>query len=235
MLRSREGIESSDHACAIHEILAPPFPFWKRALDVLIASAGLIILSPLLFLTALLIKAVSPGPVIFKQERVGRLGRKFYCWKFRTMHMGADPVVHQHHFDSLMQTDVPMTKLDRRNDSRVIPFGKVIRASGIDELPQLYNVLCGDMSFVGPRPCIEYEYNNYLGWQKRRFDARPGLTGLWQVSGKNRTTFTEMMRLDISYGRRPSIWKDVRIVLRTPPAVVREVRDILNAGRGDGP
>jgi lipopolysaccharide/colanic/teichoic acid biosynthesis glycosyltransferase len=215
----------------INALLARPFPLWKRLLDILISSIAIVILSPLLVAVALYIKLVSPGPILFAQERVGFLGQMFKCWKFRTMDVHADIHVHEEHFRSLMKDDRPMTKLDVKKDPRVIPLGRLLRAAGIDELPQLLNVLRGEMSFIGPRPCIEYEFVRYQRWQKRRCDARPGLTGLWQVSGKNRTTFNEMMRMDISYARGKSFWKDLKIFFRTFPAVVHEVKDTFSKKR----
>ena len=204
-------------------MLAPRFPFWKRALDIAIALTGLVLLSPVFVAVALLIKMTSSGPVFFKQERVGRLGKKFICWKFRTMQNNTNTAIHEKHFTHLINSHEPMTKLDIKQDPRLIPCAKFLRATGIDELPQLINVLRGEMSFIGPRPCIQYEYVNYKPWQKRRFDERPGLTGLWQVSGKNMTTFEDMMRLDITYGRRKSFWKDLNILIKTFPAVMKEV------------
>jgi len=197
-------------------------PVWKRAIDVIGALFALLLFSPLLLLITLLIKSVSPGPVLLKQERVGYLGRLFTIWKFRTMHLKTDSSVHQQYFSHLMAVDKPMTKLDAGNDPRLIPFGKVLRQSCLDELPQLINVLRGDMSLVGPRPCLPYEANEYLLWQLRRFDVLPGMTGLWQVSGKNRTTFKEMMRLDISYARVKSFLLDVKILLKTIPVIITE-------------
>ena len=213
------------------ELMAPPLPRYKRVLDVAISLTGIILLSPVWLTVAALIKIVSPGPVFFKQERVGYLGGRFLCWKFRTMKVAAETGVHQSYFRGLMQSDAPMTKLDVKADNRLIPFGKFIRASGIDELPQLVNVLRGEMSFVGPRPCIEYEYSKYQLWHKRRFDTLPGLTGLWQVSGKNKTTFSEMMRLDVSYARSKSLQSDLNIVWRTFPVLLEQVQLIM-AKRG---
>jgi lipopolysaccharide/colanic/teichoic acid biosynthesis glycosyltransferase len=118
-----------------------------------------------------------------------------------------------------------MTKLDNDKDQRIIPFGSFLRATGIDELPQLVNVLLGEMSLVGPRPCLTYEADGFLPWQMRRFDAVPGLTGLWQVSGKNRTTFREMMALDVRYAKKPVLPLDMWIFLKTVPAIVRQVAD----------
>lgn len=216
---------------SIDELLTPPFPAWKRVSDILISSALLVILSPIMLGVSLLIKIVSPGPALFKQERIGYRRRKFQCWKFRTMYLHADVHLHEDHFIDLMAGDKAMKKLDCTVDPRVIPFGRFLRASGLDELPQLFNVLRGDMSFIGPRPCIEYEFARYKRWQRSRFDTRPGLTGLWQVSGKNRTTFSQMMRMDISYSRDRSLWKDLFIILRTVPAVINEVRDTFGFGK----
>lgn len=172
---------------------------------------------------AVLIRVVSAGPVLFKQERVGYLGRRFMCFKFRTMYVGADAVVHQGHLRHLMDSNTPMTKMDSEGDPRIIPFGLLLRSSGLDELPQLINVLRGEMSLVGPRPCLPYEYDKYLLWQKERFTSLPGLTGLWQVSGKNRTTFVEMVQLDIRYAREKSAWFDIVILLRTVPALLSQI------------
>ena len=168
---------------------------------------------------ALVVICGSRGPVFFRQRRVGYKGREFGCYKFRTMHVNAETASHRDHFCQLMDSEVPMTKLDARNDPRLIRLGALLRATGLDELPQLINVVRGEMSLVGPRPCIAYEYERYQPWQRRRFDAVPGLTGLWQVSGKNRTTFNEMIRFDIEYSERASLWLDLQIILRTLPAL----------------
>lgn len=234
-----EGHEASAPAAAaagIEKYLEVPPPLWKRSLDVIGALAGLILLSPLMLATALLIKIVSPGPVLFKQERVGYLGRTFTCWKFRTMKVAAEISSHQSHLQKLMSTEKPMTKLDQASDPRIIPLGRLLRYSGIDELPQLFNVLRGEMSLIGPRPCIPYEFREYHRWQRRRTNAIPGLTGLWQVSGKNRTTFNEMMRLDIAYTQRRSPWLDVLILFKTLPAISGQIRDgfIRRARRSAG-
>jgi exopolysaccharide production protein ExoY len=194
-------------------------PVWKRALDL---SCCLVALPILLFCTlavALMTRIASPGPIFFRQERVGWGGRTFMIYKFRTMHVRAETSAHQMYFAQLVRSNAPMHKLDGRGDSRLIPGGKLIRASGLDELPQIINVLRGEMSVVGPRPCIPYEYGQYSSAQKQRFDVTPGLTGLWQVSGKNRTTFDEMVRLDIHYARTRSPRTDFAIILRTVPAL----------------
>jgi len=198
-------------------------PRWKRVLDVVFILLILPVVLPLAVLIAILIRLVSSGPVLFRQERVGHLGRKFMCFKFRTMFVGAETTTHQGHLQHLMESDVPMVKLDARGDSRIIPFGLVLRSTGLDELPQIINVLRGEMSMVGPRPCLAYESDNYLPWQRERFNTLPGLTGLWQVNGKNQTTFAEMMRLDISYTRNKTLWLDLTIILKTVPAILGQV------------
>jgi lipopolysaccharide/colanic/teichoic acid biosynthesis glycosyltransferase len=141
------------------------------------------------------------------------------------MYEDAETRSHREHFRQLMGAEVPMTKLDARRDPRLIPLGAALRATGLDELPQLINVVRGEMSLVGPRPCIPYEYEAYQPWQRRRFDAVPGLTGLWQVSGKNRTTFNEMIRLDIEYSERVSLWLDLKIIIKTLPAIWQQCRE----------
>jgi lipopolysaccharide/colanic/teichoic acid biosynthesis glycosyltransferase len=202
-------------------------PAWQRGLDITGALFGLMVLSPVFLATALVIKLVSPGPVFFKQVRIGRGGKPFLLWKFRTMTAGADTAIHQNHVAQLIRSANgaaaarPMAKLD--DDPRVIPLGRIIRGACIDELPQLINVLRGEMSLVGPRPPIPYEVREYLPWQRRRFDTMPGLTGLWQVSGKNRLTFDEMIRLDIRYCRTKCLWKAVAIICRTPLAIAQEI------------
>ncbi len=203
---------------------ARPLPAWKRLMDVAGALCGIALLSPLLLLLALFIRTVSPGPVFFTQERIGFLGTAFSCYKFRTMHLGASTTAHSEHLSGLIQSDAPLQKLDAA-DPRIIPFGKIIRMTGLDELPQLFNVLLGDMSLIGPRPCIPYEANEFKLWQRRRFDSMPGITGLWQVNGKNRTTFNEMIRYDISYAYKKNFFLDTAILLKTVPAVIEQVTD----------
>jgi lipopolysaccharide/colanic/teichoic acid biosynthesis glycosyltransferase len=139
------------------------------------------------------------------------------------MFVGAETTAHQGYLQHLMKSGAPMVKLDARGDSRIIPFGVLLRSSGLDELPQLINVLRGEMSMVGPRPCLAYECEDYLPWQWERFNTLPGLTGLWQVSGKNQTTFAEMMQLDISYAREKTLWLDLMIILKTVPAILGQI------------
>jgi lipopolysaccharide/colanic/teichoic acid biosynthesis glycosyltransferase len=195
-------------------------PGWKRTLDVVAILLALPLLLPLAVVIGLIIRRVSTGPILFQQERVGYRGNRFMCLKFRTMFCGAETATHQGHLQQLMDANVPMTKMDSKGDSRIIPFGKLLRSSGLDELPQLVNVLKGDMSLVGPRPCLPYEAEKYLPWQLERFNAAPGLTGLWQVSGKNRTTFTKMIQLDIQYSRTKSFFLDLKIIFKTIPALL---------------
>jgi lipopolysaccharide/colanic/teichoic acid biosynthesis glycosyltransferase len=210
-------------------------PLWKRALDISCALVAIPLLLPMMLIIAILIKASSKGPVIFKQERVGLLGKRFILYKFRTMIAGADTAAHEKHVDTLIKTNGPMTKLDARGDARLIPLGRIIRAAGLDELPQLVNVLRGEMSLVGPRPCLPNEYNCYLPHQRERFRTLPGLTGLWQVSGKNRTTFNEMIDCDIRYVRTQSLWLDLKIISKTIPALMFEVKDIQSPSTSTTP
>lgn len=190
-------------------------PGWKRVLDCSIILFTLPFTIPLGCLIAALIKIVSRGPVFFHQKRVGYECRPFICFKFRTMKKDCDQGGHQSHLTELIYADVPMTKMDAKGDRRLIPFGKFLRSTGLDELPQLINVWHGDMSIVGPRPCTVYEFENYLPWHRERFTTLPGLTGLWQVSGKNKTTFTQMMNLDIKYARSKTLTMDLSIMART--------------------
>ena len=210
----------------VDALLFARVPRWKRMLDIIIASLAILALSPLLLLIAVAIKVVSPGPVLFRQKRIGLLGQPYTCWKFRSMRPHADQSQHQTHVTELMHNEVPLTKLDQgEGDNRLIPFGRAFRASGLDELPQLFNVLSGEMSLVGPRPCMPYEYDEFCSWQRDRCMTPPGLTGLWQVSGKNKTTFAQMMRLDIRYIHHRSLPRDLWMMLRTPLVVFSQLGD----------
>jgi lipopolysaccharide/colanic/teichoic acid biosynthesis glycosyltransferase len=184
-----------------------------------------------MILIGLAIRLFGGGPALFKQERVGYLGRPFVLYKFRTMTVTSDPDIHRRHVEELIGASQPMVKMDQRGDARLLPLGRLLRATGLDELPQIINVLRGDMSLVGPRPCLAFEYERYLPWQRERFAVLPGLTGLWQVSGKNRTTFLEMIRLDIAYSRNMSPWFDLKIMLQTLPALLAQMRETRAQGR----
>lgn len=199
-------------------------PVWKRLMDIAGALIALTLTLPLFVLLGAYIKLISPGPMFFKQRRVGFLGESFVCWKFRTMHQHADVGVHRNHLSDLIHSEGAMTKLDNQ-DRRIIPLGRVLRKTGLDELPQLFNVLAGDMSLIGPRPCIPYEAEQFENWQRRRFDTVPGITGLWQVSGKNRTTFKQMMRFDITYAKKKNLLVDTLILIKTLPAVIKQVTE----------
>jgi exopolysaccharide production protein ExoY len=205
-------------------------PWWKRALDVTLIVLAMPILVPIGLFVAAIIKLVSPGPVFFQQERVGYRGQRFMCFKFRTMMVNADAVVHQEHLEDLMASNRPMSKLDG-GDPRVVPGGIWLRALGLDELPQLINVFRGDMSLVGPRPCLNYEYEKYLPRHRGRCATLPGLTGLWQVNDKNNTTFEEMIDLDLKYVRTQSLGLDLSILLRTVPAVIGQTYQVRRKKR----
>lgn len=196
-----------------------PLPAWKRTLDILCILAVAPVLLPVMAATALMVRLTSRGPVLFRQERIGLYGQKFMCLKIRTMHVAAETKSHQAHLAALMTSDKPMTKLDLE-DERIIPLGMFLRATGLDELPQLLNVLRGEMSLVGPRPCLPYEHDKFMAADPRRFDSVPGLTGLWQVSGKNKTTFQQMVSLDVEYSQSLSLWLDLRILASTLPVLI---------------
>jgi len=231
------GAVIPETATAVHsvdEILSGRVPLWKRVLDVSLASVALLVLSPLMTCVALTIKVVSPGPVLFRQQRIGHLGRNFACLKFRSMRVDSDPALHAQHVRELIcDGQRQLQKLDARHDPRLIPMGRIFRAAGLDELPQLINVLRGEMSLVGPRPCVAYEYRHFKDWQKRRCETPPGLTGFWQVNGKNRTTFEQMMRLDLAYGRQRTLYQDVVSLLRTPAVVLQQVFELARQTRID--
>ena len=215
---------------ALDPFFVRKIPTWKRTLDIIGSIAALIIFSPFFLLISSIIKMVSPGPVFFLQERIGYGGKKFTFFKFRTMGVNSDTSDHKQYFAKLVNGDnghgSPMTKLDDSNP-QIIPFGKLLRKTYLDELPQLINVLRGDMSLVGPRPPIPYEVAEYVKWHNGRFDAVPGMTGLWQVSGKNKLAFQEMVRLDISYSRNLSLLSDLKILLLTPLAILSELIEVL--------
>jgi lipopolysaccharide/colanic/teichoic acid biosynthesis glycosyltransferase len=198
----------------------------KRALDILGSLALLTILSPLYLAIAILVKLKSPGPIFFRQDRIGQGAKPFTMFKFRTMHVDADRSLH-HEFvtqfiKSSGQQELGENDLFKiKNDPRVTPIGRILRRTSLDELPQFWNVLRGDMSLVGPRPPLAYELEQYRSWHWRRvLEAKPGITGLWQVVGRSRTSFDDMVRLDLRYVRTCSITTDIKILLATPRAVV---------------
>ena len=199
----------------------------KRGLDVVGSLTLLMMLSPLLLLIAALVKLSSHGPVFFRQVRVGQMMKPFTMLKFRTMYSDADHRPHHEFVSSFIKASGQVHEPGRNgffkltNDPRVTPVGRILRKTSLDELPQLWNVLRGDMSLVGPRPPLPYELEQYRPWHRRRvLEAKPGITGLWQVAGRSRTTFDEMVRLDLRYARTRSLWTDIKILLMTPAAVI---------------
>ena len=204
--------------------------FLKRTSDIVIASIVLILTSPIWLIIAVMIKRDSRGPVFFRQERVGMDGRIFLCLKFRTMLADADESVHREAYKQNIAGDSTANAGDDEkpvygkvaNDPRVTRVGRWLRRSSLDELPQLVNVLRGDMSVVGPRPPIPYEVHQYDIWHRKRLDMKPGITGLWQVSGRNRLTFEQMVKVDLFYIENWSIWLDLKIILLTIPALWRD-------------
>jgi lipopolysaccharide/colanic/teichoic acid biosynthesis glycosyltransferase len=196
----------------------------KRTLDIIGAIAGLLLLSPVMLMTAIAIVMTTPGPIIFRQVRVGKWGRPFFFYKFRSMYANADDRIHREfvtklirgHLEEVNQGDNDNPHYKLKSDPRVTPIGKFIRDTCIDEIPQLFNVLKGDMSLVGPRPPLPYEVENYKSWHLRRvLEAKPGVTGLWQVNGHSSTTFDDMVRFDLQYANNCSPMLDLKILLST--------------------
>lgn len=228
-LRCASLVQCLEQSCGrIQQLMVPEVaPQWKRWLDLACIAILSPVWVPLMLIVAAVIKCVSHGPVFFKQERLGFRGVPFTILKFRTMKVNADTTVHQDHFKDLVMSGRQMIKLDSSGDSRLIPFGGFLRSAGLDELPQLLNVLRGDMSLVGPRPCTSAEASLYAEWQKKRFAALPGLTGLWQVRGKNKTTFQQMISLDIYYATSMHFRMDIEIMFRTVLPLYEQVKEFL--------
>ena len=202
--------------------------FLKRALDLILTSLILIAFSPFLLLIMLAIKIDNPGPVFHKQMRLGKRGKAFRFYKFRSMYVNTDDAEHRSYVKNLIkagnpyevdENGKPLFKIS--HDRRVTGMGKLIRKYSVDEFPQLFNVLRGEMSLVGPRPPLPHEYKDYSDWHRKRLDGIPGITGLWQVSGKNKIPFEEMVKLDIHYLKNWSLWLDIKIILRTIPVMLK--------------
>jgi len=193
-------------------------------MDVVLVSLSFPVWLPVMAAVAAWVKLVSPGPVFFKQKRIGHNGKIFNIMKFRSMRHNSNTHKHEHHVGNLIATGGAMHKLDA-TDNRIIKGGKVLRALGLDELPQLFNVLAGEMSLTGPRPCTLKEFENFTEEQRERINALPGLTGHWQTNGKNNTTFKRMIELDIFYIRNQSMLLDIQIILRTPFALLKQYSD----------
>jgi lipopolysaccharide/colanic/teichoic acid biosynthesis glycosyltransferase len=194
----------------------PATPFWKRVMDVLVASVALVVLSPLMVLVAVAIMIDSRGGAFYRQTRVGKGGRPFTCWKFRSMHRGADQVLHE----LASQNEAKGLIFKMRNDPRRTRMGRLVRKTSIDELPQLLNVWRGEMSLVGPRPPLLSEVVEYEEHHLRRLVVTPGITGLWQVTKRGSHDFEDMVTLDVEYARRLSLGLDLWILLRTVPTVL---------------
>lgn len=195
---------------------------FKRAVDILGALAGIVLFSPFFLLIPALIKLTSKGPVFFRQKRVGAFGKPFTFLKFRSMYVGNNERIHSEYVKKLIRDQKAYDEKGARvykikDDPRVTPLGKFLRKTSLDELPQFFNVLKGDMSLVGPRPPIPYEIENYDVWHRRRYmEAKPGITGLWQTEGRSVTTFNEMVRMDLSYIEHWSLGLDFKIMIKTP-------------------
>ena len=181
---------------------------------------------------SLWILMVSPGPLLYRQERIGYRGRRFMILKFRTMHVNSETLSHEGYFEKLMQSNCPMTKLDICGDARLIRGGRILRALGLDELPQLFNVLRSEMSLVGPRPCTPHEFDRYCPSKNYGLTPRPALTGYWQVNGKNKTSFSQMISMDIYYGQHMSVLMDLVIILKTVPAIGIQVCESISRKTG---
>jgi lipopolysaccharide/colanic/teichoic acid biosynthesis glycosyltransferase len=204
------------------------FSIIKRVMDVTGSLLGLLVCAPLFLLIAATIRFTSRGPVFFRQQRVGRYGTPFVFLKFRTMHTGNDINIHKEYVKQLIAGEAKPQRSDGNgqgvykltDDPRVTRMGSFLRRTSLDELPQLWNVLKGEMSLVGPRPAIPYEVEAYKIWHRRRvLEARPGITGLWQVSGRSRVKFDDMVRLDVRYSMVRSVWLDIKILMLTPRSV----------------
>ncbi len=212
----------------------------KRAMDILVASLLLVVFSPLMILIAVAIRLYSPGPIFFAQERVGSKRHTrgkdtswqpttFRCFKFRTMHVNADPSVHRAYVQALIENNPEKmaaiqgqtTSLRKLvEDARISRPGRLLRKFSLDELPQLWNVLRGDMSLVGPRPAIPYEVEMYQGWHTHRLEAQPGITGLQQITARSTADFDQQIQLDLQYIDQQSLWLDCKIMLKTPIVVI---------------
>ena len=188
----------------------------KRALDIFGSLFGLVVLSPLFLLITIFVKLESKGPAIFKQTRVGKGCRPFTFYKYRSMNENSDPNPHQKYISELIGGERAQDEVYKlTDDNRVTKVGRILRKTSLDELPQLFNVLKGDMSLVGPRPALPYEVKMYKDWYKDRLSVTPGMSGLWQVSGRSQKNFDEMVKLDLAYINKWSLWLDIKILLKT--------------------
>lgn len=200
----------------LETIFARPMPVWKRLVDVTGATVGLVMLSPLMLTAAAAIRLTSKGPIFFAQQREGLAGQPFTIWKFRTMVVDAEE--QKKLLMDQNEQDGPAFKI--KHDPRITPVGQLLRVTSIDELPQLWNVIRGEMSLVGPRPLPCHESQACDSWQRRRLEVTPGLTCIWQIVGRSSVSFAEWMRMDLQYSRDRSLWRDLSLIVKTIPAVV---------------
>ena len=210
-----EAPSVEDHSTLMDRLYPRP-PLWKRITDIIGASIAVLLFLPVMLVAAVAVKLSSPGPVFFRQKRVGMGGRHFFFYKFRTMSTDAE----DRKKDLLSQNEQSGPVFKMTHDPRITPVGRFLRRTSIDELPQLWNVIRGDMSLVGPRPPLPEEVEMYDRWQKRRLDRMGGITCIWQVSGRSEVRFDEWVRMDIRYSRRQSFWYDLGLLARTIPAVL---------------
>lgn len=234
MFRAQQNLAASGHPSArVDAVVISPDPrigsrrsarpaggLTKRAIDVLLVTVGLVLLSPLILGLVILLKLNNPGPLLYGHRRVGFGGREFKCWKFRTMVVDGDMVLERYLRANPSEAAVWSTQRKLVNDPRITQIGAVLRKLSLDELPQLLNVLKGDMSLVGPRPVVQEELDNYASSARHYLAARPGLSGLWQISGRSGTTYAERVHLDRFYVMNRSIWMDAMIIVKTIPAVI---------------
>lgn len=231
----RNDADSSAIPDEVSDVDSHSVPAWKRLLDLTLVVLASPVWLPLMLILMLVVRLSSPGPIFYCQDRVGHRGRRFLICKFRTMKIDADTHTHESYFEKLVREGLPMTKLDAAGDPRIIPCGRLIRASGLDELPQIFNIMRGEMSVVGPRPCTVREFNAYLPWQRARVNALPGLTGYWQVNGKNRTTFNQMIDMDIFYAEHLSLGLDLKIMAKTFSVLLDQTLAIYKPGPAETP
>lgn len=203
----------------------------KRILDVVISLILIALFAPLLVLIVIAIRISSPGPVVYRQMRIGKDGKPFLMLKFRSMQVVNNPDLHRAYVQTLIKQNTQPREMGKRSlkllgDERMTGVGKYLRKFGLDELPQLFNVLKGEMSVVGPRPSLPYEYEVYRDWHRHRLEVLPGITGLWQVNSHNMVAFDDMVRIDLSYIQHMNLWLDIKIMLLTPIEMI--------LGRGTG-
>ncbi len=199
------------------KLYRPVYFFFKRAMDIICSGLAIVVLSPILFIVAVAIKMESKGPVVFCQKRIGKDGKEFYMYKFRSMCVNAEDILHD--LEKENEADGPVFKI--KDDPRVTRVGKFIRKYSIDELMQLFNILKGDMTIVGPRPALPHEVEEYDDFAKNRLKVKPGLTCYWQVMGRSDISFDEWMQLDVKYIKEMNLWLDIKLILLTIPAVLK--------------